>query len=86
MIRIAGIAPERAPLWLKPLYALVRRSVGKLAGKPRVVAPIRVHALHPRLLFGLAHMELAQDKARALPAKLKALASLRAASLIGCPY
>jgi len=86
MVRIRGITPEEAPLWLKAVYALARRSVGKVTGKARVVAPIQVHALRARLLFGMAQMELAQAKVHAVPAGMKALASLRAASMIGCPY
>jgi hypothetical protein len=68
------------------LYGFARRSVGKVTGRASVVAPVRVHAHHPRLLVAMAQMEMGQAAAKAVSAKLKALASLRSASLVGCPY
>ena len=39
-----------------------------------------------RISFRYARMELAQDKARRVPFKVKALASIRTAMRIGCPF
>lgn len=86
MARLRGVEPGEAPLWLRGLYAVVRRKVGKLTGRASVVEPIRIHAHHPRLLIGMGQMEAAQEAARALPLALKTLASIRAATLVGCPY
>ena len=38
------------------------------------------------ILFGLGMMERAIGNARLLPLKLKTLASIQAATLIGCPF
>ena len=46
---------------------MVRKKVGK------VVMPIKVHALHPKLFRGLAFMEMAQDKANELDWVVKTL-------------
>ena len=86
MTRFEGVAPERAPVWIRLLYGFAQRSVGKLTGRASVVAPVRMHAHHPRLLVAMAQMEMGQAAAKSVSAKLKALASLRAASLVGCPY
>jgi alkylhydroperoxidase family enzyme len=61
-------------------YWFCRRKVG------RVIEPVRLHAHHPRLLRGLAGMEMAQEAARAVDPLLKALAQLRVATRIGCPF
>ena len=86
MARIQGVSAAEAPLGLRLVYAYVRRKVGKLAGRAAVPQPIQVTAHHPRLLRATAHMEMGQEAARAVPARLKMLASLQAARLIGCPF
>lgn len=52
----------------------------------RVVAPIRVHALHTRLLSGYGAMENAQEKASRVPATTKLLADVLVAMRVGCPF
>ena len=59
---------------------MTKRKVG------RVVTPIKIVAHHPRLLRALAHMELGQDAARTVSPQLKALAQVKVATLIGCPF
>ncbi len=79
MSRIAGVTEGGS--WLARIaFFLTRRRVGK------VIRPVRVHAMHTRLLVGYGQMEMAQDKARRLPAGLKSLAQVRAAMRIGCPF
>lgn len=68
------------------VYRLVRRKVGQLTGDARLVEAIKVTAHHPRLLRATGQMEMGQEAATSVPATLKALASIRAATLIGCPY
>jgi 4-carboxymuconolactone decarboxylase len=68
------------------IYWFARRAVGKVAGQARLVEPIKVTAHHPRLLKALGQMEMGQAAATAVDPALKALASIRAATLIGCPY
>ena len=86
MARLQGVEPREGGLFLRGLYALVRRKVGKLAGRATVVEPVRIHAHHTRLLVGMGQMEAAQEAARSVAPELKALASIKAATLVGCPY
>ncbi len=79
MARIPGAA--RPPsLFARVVFWFVKRRLG------RVPEPVRIHARHRPLFDGYARMEMGQDKARRVPAALKALAGLRAATLIGCPF
>jgi alkylhydroperoxidase family enzyme len=80
MARIEGVDAKRAGPFVRLAYWLTRRKVGK------VVAPIRIHAHHPRLLRALAHMELGQEAAGSVDPKLKSLAQIKAAMEIGCPF
>jgi hypothetical protein len=86
MTRLQGIAADEAPLALRLVYRYVRRKVAKLAGRALLPEPIQVTAHHPRLLRATAHMEMGQEAARSVPARLKLLASIQAARLIGCPF
>jgi hypothetical protein len=81
-----GVEADQAGWLTRLLYRLVKRKVGKLTGRARVVEPVRITAHHPRLLMALGQMEMGQDAARSVPAALKLLASIQAATLIGCPY
>lgn len=79
MARLEGV--QRGGGFLaRVAFFLTRRKVG------RVIQPVRVHALHSRLLLGYGQMEQAQEKAQLVPAALKTLASLYAAKQIGCPF
>jgi hypothetical protein len=64
----------------------VRRKIGKLTGKDRLIGPVKIAAHHPRLLRAIGKMEGGLEAARSVPAELKLLASLQAAMLIGCPF
>ena len=86
MPRINGLEVNQTGWFTRLLYWLVKRKVGKLTGKARLVEPVKVTAHHPRLLWALGQMELGQEGAKSVSAKLKALASIKAATLIGCPY
>ena len=62
------------------IFFLIRRKLG------RVVRPQRIHALSPSNLRGYAMMEACQQSARSVHTRLKALAQVRAAQRIGCPF
>jgi hypothetical protein len=51
-----------------------------------VVEPVKITAHHPSLLRAYGQMEQGQAGARTVPDSLKTLASLRVATLVGCPY
>jgi hypothetical protein len=86
MARMNGLEPQQAGWYTRLVYWLVRRSVGKITGSSRLVEPVKITAHHPRLLQAYGQMEMGQGAAAAVPASLKGLAELKAATLIGCPY
>jgi hypothetical protein len=65
---------------------MVRRKMQKLTGHDRLIEPIKVTAHHPRLLKAMGQMEMGQEAAKSVPDRLKSLASIKAATLIGCPF
>ena len=86
MARIKGVEPQEAGFITRIIYWLVRRKVGAIAGRPCVVEPVKITAHHPSLLRAYGQMEQGQAGARTVSDSVKALASLRVAMLIGCPY
>lgn len=81
-----GIEPAEAGWFTRLVYRFVRRKFGQLTGQDRLVEPVKIAAHHPRLLRAMGQMEGGLGAARTVPAGLKVLASLQAASLIGCPF
>jgi alkylhydroperoxidase family enzyme len=51
-----------------------------------VATPLRIFAHHPKLLLGYGMLEMAQDRARRVPHRLRMLAAHKAASIIGCEF
>lgn len=86
MAYMKGVEPEDAGWLTRLVYWLVRRKFGKLTGKNRLVEPIKIAAHHPRLMRALGQMESGLEAANTVPIKLKRLASLQAAMLVGCPF
>jgi alkylhydroperoxidase family enzyme len=84
MARIRGAEPAQLG-WLTGLftgivYAFTRRALG------RVVMPVQVVAHHARILWGYGQMEQSLLGSHRVEAGLKDLASLRVATLVGCPF
>jgi len=86
MARIKGIEPEEAGVLTRIIYWLVRRKISAIAGRSSVVEPVKITAHHPSLLRAYGKMEQGQAGARTVPDSVKALASLRVAMLVGCPF
>ena len=80
MARLQGIAGAGRGVVTRVAFWLTKRKVG------RVVAPVRIHALHPRLLRAYGGMEMGQEAARTVDPLLKTLVSVKVATLIGCPF
>ncbi len=80
MARIRGLDQKHAGLFTRLVYWLTKRKLG------RVAAPVQVTAHHTRLLRAMGEMEMGQAAAHSVDPCLKALASIRAAALIGCPF
>jgi len=84
MARIAG-APANSGgplrrLLVRGLYFLTQRRLGRL------IMPVQVTAHHPTILWGYGQMERSQASSKLVDAKLKGLAELRVATLVGCPF
>ena len=61
------------------VYWLTRRRLG------RVIMPVQVTAHHGKIFWGYLQMEQSQMSSKLVDAKLKGLAELRVATLVGCP-
>jgi hypothetical protein len=86
MAYMKGVEPAEAGWFTRLVYWFVRRQIGKLTGKDRLVEPIKIAAVHPRLLKAVGQMEGGQAAVHSVPAQLKMLAGLRVSMLIGCPF
>lgn len=84
MPRVSGADPSRQSffggLLTRIVYALTKRKVG------RVVAPVAVTAHHPQILWGYGQMEQSLLSSKRVDTALKDLATLRVATLVGCPF
>jgi hypothetical protein len=80
MARIDGLTPQRASWWQRLGFWYARRRLGKIP------EPMAVSAHQPWIYGGYAAFELALDRSRRAPAKLKALAALKSSALVGCPF
>ena len=80
MARIQGVPKSKAGLLTRFAYWYVKRNLGKVA------EPLTIVAHHAWISRGYGAYELGLEKARLVDTKLKTLASLKAAALIGCPF
>lgn len=80
MARIRGVEAGEAGLFTRFLYWMTQRKVG------RVVLPFKITAHQPRLLRAVGEMEMGQRALGTVDAKLKILAEIKVAVLIGCPF
>ena len=80
MARIAGVPTERAGLLTRFAYRYSRRRFGKVA------EPLTVAAHHRQIFQAYGAYEFMLDRARAVEPRINALASIKAATLIGCPF
>ncbi|HKI26176.1 MAG TPA: hypothetical protein VKA07_07615 [Candidatus Sulfotelmatobacter sp.] len=84
MARIPGFsANQGGPLrrfFVKLVYGKTRRRLG------RVIMPIQVTAHHAKIFWGYVQMERSQMGSLLVDSRLKELAQLRVATLVGCPF
>jgi hypothetical protein len=84
MARISGAPVNQGGLfhrWLvRIVYFLTQRKLG------RVVMPVQIAAHHGKILWGYGQMEQSLMGSNLVDDKLKGLAQLRVATLIGCPF
>lgn len=79
-MRIEGVSEERASKSIRSLYEKFKQMFG------HVIAPYTVMAHRPAILRAAAQMGKAMALSRAIEDKLKTLACIRAAQMIGCPF
>ena len=79
-MRIEGVPKNRAGLLTRFAYWFSQRQVGK------VVDPLKVMAHHGWVSFGAGIFELAGQRARLVAPRLKDLAQIKVATLVGCPF
>ncbi len=80
MTRIEGVPAKRAGLFTKVVYRMTRREFG------RMMDPVAVYAHAPGLMAGYGMFEQATARQKQVPARLKALAVLKAASVVNCEF
>lgn len=80
MTRVVGIPREKAGLFARISYWFCKQKIGKL------LEPLKVMAHNNWILAAVSGFELANEKAKSVDIKLKELAQIRAAMLIGCPF
>jgi hypothetical protein len=84
MARIPGASRKQGGLlrrfFVGIVYSLTQRRLGK------VIMPIQVTAHHPKVFWGYIQMEQSQSSSKLIDPKLKGLAELRVATLVGCPF
>ena len=84
MSRIPGAAADQGGLLRRLFVSLVYYRTRRRLG--RVIMPIQVTAHHPKIFWGYLQMEQSQMSSQLIDAKLKGLAELRVATLVGCPF
>jgi hypothetical protein len=84
MARIAGASSNQGGLirrfFVGIVYSLTQRRLGK------IIMPIQVTAHHGKIFWGYIQMEQSQMGSHLVDHKLKGLAELRVATLVGCPF
>jgi len=81
MARIEGVPREEAG----PLTRLVYRISERMFGG-RLPEPVAVNAHHPLLMHGYGAFEMAFQRSKKAPERLKVLAECKAAALAGCEW
>lgn len=80
MARIEGVAPRRASWLVRIVYGMARRMFG------RVPEPLMVNAHNAPIFRATVGYEYFLSKARRAEERLKSLAALKAAAMVGCPF
>jgi hypothetical protein len=80
MSRIEPVPERHAGWFVRLIYRVAKQRLGKVPG------PLRVMAHHPTLLAGTGAFEMSLERSRRVEARLKNLAQIRVATLIGCLF
>jgi len=80
MARIKGVEARDASLFTRIAYWFTKRKMG------RVPETLKITALSSRLLRGVGEMEMAQAALKSVDPVLVALAEMKVATMVGCPF
>ena len=80
MARIEGVSDAEASFMTRRVYRIAEKQAGS------VPDPLRVMAHSSGTMWGAGLFQMAFDRAKSVDVKLKTLACLKAASLIGCVF
>jgi hypothetical protein len=80
MARGVGVADGDLSLKSRFIFHLIRRRLGRISLGPR----LRAH--HPKLLEYSSRMDQFMAASGLVPLKLKELAQVKVAALVGCPF
>jgi alkylhydroperoxidase family enzyme len=90
MARIDGIAPQEAGPVVKLVYRFMRRGMKKMTGREAAhgsgIEPVEVWAHRPRMMSGMGKFQQAVRRGRSVDERIKFLAELKGAQMIGCEY
>ncbi|HEX3962380.1 MAG TPA: carboxymuconolactone decarboxylase family protein [Trebonia sp.] len=88
MARIPGVPARQAGPYVRLAYYFTRRGLSRLTGRAPegLLEPLEMYAHIPGLLRGYAGLEQATAKLHHLSKRLRALAELKAATVVRCEY
>jgi hypothetical protein len=79
-MRVKGIDANNPPASVQPIFDRSRERYG------RIVGPSLVMGHRPEVLLAASSLGRAIDNSNVVEPRLKILASVRAAQMIGCPF
>ena len=80
MVRSQGVQDNEAGLITRIIFWLAKRRLG------RVPLAMRVRARDPKLFRNIVRMDLCATSPGTIPMRLKELAQLKVAMMVGCPF
>ena len=80
MARIEGVRDDEASFMTKRVFAAAAKEAGA------VPDPLRIMAKSSPTMWGAGLLQVSLDRAKSVPDRLKTLACLKAASMIGCVF
>ncbi len=80
MARLKGVSDEEASFVTRSVFRAAAKKTGK------VPDPLRILARNSGVMWAAGGFEMGWGRARSVPPSLKSLASLKAASMIGCLF
>lgn len=88
MARIAGVSAREGGLGVRIAFFFTRRGMSQQTGREpeRMLDPVEMYAHAPELLRAYGSMEKATAKMNRMDDRSMALATLKAATLVGCPF